>query len=100
MKHIRQYEIVLEIARRGSISKAAEALGISQPTLSKLLQKTEEQLGLELFDRQSLPLKLTDFGRRYAAAGQRIPAAASGSAGPVPSLALPAAPRDCFQSPG
>ena len=72
MKHIRQYEIVLEIARRGSISKAAEALGISQPTLSKLLQKTEEQLGLELFDRQSLPLKLTDFGRRYAAAGQRI----------------------------
>ncbi len=72
MKHLRQYEIVIEIARRGSVSRAADALGISQPTLSKLLQKTEEQLGIELFDRQSLPMKLTDFGQRYVAAGQRI----------------------------
>lgn len=72
MKHLRQYEIVIEIARWGSISKAAEVLGISQPTLSKLLQKTEEQLGVALFDRRVLPLKLTDFGQRYAAAGQRI----------------------------
>ena len=62
MKNIRQFEIILEITRQGSISGAAETLGVSQPTLSKLVHKLEEELGLELFDRRCIPLKLTAAG--------------------------------------
>jgi len=72
MNPIRQYELVIEIARYGSISKAAEVLHLSQPTLSKYLTNLEKQLGLELFDRTSLPIRLTVAGRKYVEAGQRI----------------------------
>lgn len=72
MQNLRQYEIVIEIAREGSISKAAEALHVSQPTISKLLQKLENELQTELFDRSCLPLKLTSAGKSYVEAGQKI----------------------------
>ena len=72
MKSLRQFEIVIEIARQGSISKAAETLGISQSTLSKLLQKLENELQVVLFDRSVLPLKLTPAGKLYSEAGQSI----------------------------
>ena len=72
MKTIRQYEIVIEIARQGSVSKAAECLQVSQPTISKLLQKLEAELQTELFDRSCLPLKLTPAGRSFVEAGQKI----------------------------
>ena len=72
MKNFRQFEIVIEIAHQGSISKAAEALHVSQPTLSKLLQKLENELQTELFDRSCLPMKLTPAGKSYMEAGQKI----------------------------
>lgn len=72
MRNLRQFEVAIEIARWGSISKAADALHIAQPTLSKLLQKTEAQLGLELFDRTTIPIKLTPAGEKYIAAGRKI----------------------------
>ena len=72
MNSLRQYEIVIEIARQGSISKAAGILHVSQPTLSKQLQKLEDKLQTELFDRSCLPLKLTHAGRSYVEAGQKI----------------------------
>lgn len=72
MKNFRQFEIVIEIARQGSISKAADALHVSQPTISKLLQKLENELRTELFDRTTLPLMLTSAGKSYVEAGQKI----------------------------
>lgn len=72
MINLRQYEIVIEIARHGSISKAAETLHVSQPTISKLLQKLENELQTELFDRSCLPLKITSAGKSYVEAGQKI----------------------------
>lgn len=72
MNNLRQYEIVIEIARQGSVSKAAETLHVSQPTISKLLQKLENELQTELFDRSCLPLKLTPAGKSYVEAGQKI----------------------------
>ena len=38
----REYEYVMEIAKEGSFSKAAQKLYISQPALSKFLTRTEE----------------------------------------------------------
>ena len=72
MRKLRQFEFVMEIARCGSVSKAARYLNLSQPTLSKYIANLEEEIGLELFDRTTIPLKLTEAGRRYLAAGDRI----------------------------
>lgn len=72
MRNLRQYEVIIEITRWGSISKAADALHIAQPTLSKLLHKVEAELGLELFDRTTIPIKLTPAGEKYIAAGRKI----------------------------
>ncbi len=72
MKNIRQYQIAVEIARHGSISKAARSMNISQSTLSKLLQKLEEEQGMELFDRTSIPMKPTPAGKCFVEMGQRI----------------------------
>ncbi len=72
MNPIRQFELVIEIARNGSISGAAASLGLAQPTLSKYLANLESQLGIELFDRTTLPIRLTPAGERYIASGRRI----------------------------
>ena len=72
MSNLKNYEYVIEIAKRGGISQAAEALGISQPTLSKYIKKLEGELGVELFDRSTVPLRLTNAGERFVAAGVRV----------------------------
>lgn len=72
LKNIRQFELIIEIVRSGSISKAAEKLHISQPTLSKYIMKYEKDLGLELFNRATLPIKLTSAGRKILNAGEKI----------------------------
>lgn len=72
MNALRQYELVLEIVRQGSISRAAKVLKISQPTLSKFINKLETQLGAQLFDRTVLPIRLTKAGELYVCAGEKI----------------------------
>lgn len=61
----KNYEYFMAIAEEGSISKAAERLYISQPSLSKYLKRLEENIGEELFNRESYPLKLTGAGELY-----------------------------------
>jgi len=46
----------------GSFSKAAQALGVSQPALSLQIQKLEDELEFQLVDRTRRPLELTDEG--------------------------------------
>lgn len=72
MRNLRQFEVIAEIARQGSISKAAEALRVSQPTISKFLLNVEAELGLELFDRTVIPIRLTPAGTRYLSAANKI----------------------------
>lgn len=69
---LRQFEFVMEIAKWKSISKAAGSLHLAQPTLSKYLQKLENELGVELFDRTTIPIKLTHAGEKYVLAGQKV----------------------------
>lgn len=49
----------------GSISQAAKALYISQPYLSKFIKTLEEDLGVEVLNRQVTPMALTYAGERY-----------------------------------
>ena len=49
--NLKQFKYVLTIAKAGSISKAADELNISQPSLSQYVKKIETELDVELFDR-------------------------------------------------
>ena len=50
---LRQIEVFYAVYSAGSISKAGELLGVSQPAISKVIRHTEDQLGYKLFDRVS-----------------------------------------------
>lgn len=52
-----EVKYILTIAEHRSISKAADALFISQPNLSRILINIEKDLGVKLFDRSCLPIK-------------------------------------------
>ncbi|MCF2665185.1 LysR family transcriptional regulator [Oscillibacter valericigenes] len=61
----RNHEYFVAIVEAGSLTKAAEQLYISQPSLSQYLKRLEASLGVELFDRSTSPLRLTYTGERY-----------------------------------
>lgn len=56
------WQYFLAIAEQGSLSKAAEVLGVSQPTLSRQLLAMETKLAQSLFNRSTQGLTLTAFG--------------------------------------
>ncbi|MEG0961732.1 MAG: LysR family transcriptional regulator [Lachnospiraceae bacterium] len=53
------YRIFYAVANTGNISKAAKELYISQPAISKSIQKLEDNIGVKLFDRSSRGVTLT-----------------------------------------
>lgn len=53
-----------EVARAGSVSRAAEDLGISQSTASRRLASLEEELGVSLFEPLGRGVRLTTSGKR------------------------------------
>jgi len=67
----------LAVAEQGSLSAAARALGVSQPTLGRQVRTLEDQLGAELFRRTERGLELTETGRGLLASAQRMRDAAS-----------------------
>jgi DNA-binding transcriptional LysR family regulator len=66
-----QVEGFLEVARRGSVSRAAEVLFITQPTLTARLQGLERELGTPLFLRTPHGMRLTDAGRAWIPYAER-----------------------------
>ena len=50
---IRVLQYFLAIAREESISRAAESLHVTQPTLSRQIAQLEEEIGAKLFERRS-----------------------------------------------
>ncbi len=67
---LKQLEVFLQVARQRSFSKAAEALYLTQPTVSAHVAALEEELGAKLVVRSTKELRLTAGGRvlsRYAA---------------------------------
>lgn len=59
---IRVLRYFLTVVREESITKAAEALHITQPTLSRQLSQLEEEVGVRLFHRGTRKIKLTNEG--------------------------------------
>ena len=59
---IRTLRYFLAVAREENMSRAAEMLHVTQPTLSKALKALEDELGKKLFTRHSFSISLTDEG--------------------------------------
>lgn len=59
---IRVLRYFLETAREENMTRAAERLFISQPTMSKQLKELENELGVKLFRRSNYNIKLTEAG--------------------------------------
>jgi DNA-binding transcriptional LysR family regulator len=54
-----QLRYFLRVARRSNFTRAAEDLGISQPALSRSIQKLEEELGQPVFERKTRSVSLS-----------------------------------------
>ena len=59
---IRAMQYYLAVVREGTISAAAKALHVSQPSLSRQMKELEEELGAELFVRGNRRITLTEEG--------------------------------------
>ena len=66
-----QIEGFLEVARRGNVSRAAEAMFVTQPTLTARLHALERELGEPLFARTRRGMRLTDAGRAFLPYAER-----------------------------
>ncbi len=69
---LRQLQILLTVAQHGSYTRAAEALHLTQPTVSMQVRKLAEHVGHPLFEHGSNGLVLTPAGNRVAAAAKEI----------------------------
>lgn len=63
MFELNQLEQLVTIANAGTISKAADILLISQPAITRSIQRLEDELGLKLFDRKKNKVILNDTGQ-------------------------------------
>ena len=61
---LQQLEYILAVARYGHFGRAAEACNVTQPTLSAMIGKLEEEIGAKLFDRNRQPICPTPVGER------------------------------------
>lgn len=64
--------LLVELGRRGSISAAAEACGVGQPSATKQLQTLEGAVGEKLVERDGRASRLTEAGELVATHGARV----------------------------
>src|SRR5216684_7896347 len=69
---LRDLHILLAVVQRGSMAKAAAALTISQPAVSKAIADMEHTLGLRLLDRSRNGIEPTAYGRALVRRGLAI----------------------------
>jgi DNA-binding transcriptional LysR family regulator len=79
MPELRQLRVLRAVGELGSFSIAADKLGYTQPAISKIVASLELEIGTQLVDRGTRPLRLTDAGealsRRAASAFEQLAAA-------------------------
>lgn len=61
---IQQLEYIIAVDKYRHFAKAAENCGVTQPTLSAMIQKLEDELGVKLFDRHMQPVAPTEIGKK------------------------------------
>lgn len=69
---ITQLKYVLAVAEHKNFTLAAEKCFVTQPTLSMQIQKIEEELSIQIFDRSKKPIQLTDIGLKIVNQAKNI----------------------------
>ncbi|RZK07338.1 MAG: LysR family transcriptional regulator [Flavobacterium sp.] len=69
---ITQLQYVLAVAEHKNFTLAAEKCFVTQPTLSMQIQKIEEELSIQIFDRTKKPIQLTDIGQKIVNQAKNI----------------------------
>ena len=69
---LQQMEYVLAVDRFRHFAKAAEHCRVTQPTLSAMIQKLEEELGTKIFDRGQQPVCPTPAGVLVISQGRKV----------------------------
>ncbi|WP_223552073.1 hydrogen peroxide-inducible genes activator [Aestuariivivens sp. NBU2969] len=69
---ITQLYYVLAVAENQNFTKAAEKCFVTQPTLSMQIQKLEDQLDVQIFDRSKKPIELTEVGKKIVTQARNI----------------------------
>jgi LysR family hydrogen peroxide-inducible transcriptional activator len=69
---ITQLQYVLAVAEHKNFTLAAEKCYVTQPTLSMQIQKLEEELDVQIFDRGKKPIQLTEVGQKIVAQAKNI----------------------------
>jgi LysR family hydrogen peroxide-inducible transcriptional activator len=72
MPSLRQLEYLLALQEKRHFRRAAEACGVSQPTLSAQLRSLEDRLGVQLVERSRTTVIMTPVGQQIAAVGRRM----------------------------
>jgi DNA-binding transcriptional LysR family regulator len=83
-----QVEGFLEVARRSNLSRAAEALFVTQPALTARLRALEAEVGSQLFRRGRRGMVLTDAGRAFLPYAERAVRALQDGASAIERLPL------------
>ena len=69
---LQQLEYIMAVARHGHFGRAAEACNVTQPTLSAMIGKLEEEIGAKLFDRNRQPICPTPVGERVVLQAREV----------------------------
>lgn len=70
--NIMHLKYAVEVARHGSINKAADALLMGQPNLSRAIRELEQELGVTLFERSAKGMVLTSDGEEFLTHAKRV----------------------------
>jgi LysR family hydrogen peroxide-inducible transcriptional activator len=69
---LRQLQYVIAVSETGSFSKAADMVSAEQSTVSQQVRVLEDRLGIAIFDRKSLPVRLTPEGEKIVEQAREI----------------------------
>ncbi|MEM7668385.1 MAG: LysR family transcriptional regulator [Pseudomonadota bacterium] len=69
---LRQIEAFLQVAKTKNFTRAGNVLGLSQPALSALVSKFEDEIGIKLFNRTTRSVSLTEAGANFLPNAERI----------------------------
>ena len=69
---LQQLEYIMAVARYGHFGRAAEACNVTQPTLSAMIGKLEEEIGAKLFDRNRQPICPTPVGEKIVLRAREV----------------------------
>ena len=70
--NILHMKYAVEVAKQGSLNKAAETLLIAQPNISRSIKELEADLGISIFNRSAKGMELTPEGEEFIGYAQSI----------------------------